>query len=156
MVAKREKLVKFMYDLACDQETKQLLLPEDDYSASHTAGQTITTFQPLSMEETRNKMLNEWNSPDSDEQSTDTSSGDDTGKESSDHAASFDEGSRNNKNYEERGVQVPSREQCTLAGGGTDIVAVAGSSKLGKGNAEEDNVADDSWGFRSVKPSVSL
>ncbi len=60
MVAK-ERTAKFMCDLTSDQETKQLLLTEADYNAACNEKAEISTLQPLSEEETRAEMLNEWN-----------------------------------------------------------------------------------------------
>lgn len=77
MVAKRDRLAKFMYDLTCDQETKQLLLTEADYSAACAIREEIATLQPLSKEETKNKLLNEWNIPVSDEEGGDEEEGGD-------------------------------------------------------------------------------
>ena len=116
MVAKKEGLAKFMYDLTCDQETKQLLLTEADYTAACVMREEINTFQPLSKEETRTKLLNQWNSSvsnDLDEtQSSYTSSSGTTEKKNSNHTGT---GTGTNKGFKETGVQVPSQERCTSA-----------------------------------------
>lgn len=61
MVAKGEKVAKFMLDLCSDQETKQLLLTEADYNAGHVRKDDISTFQTPSQQEDRAQLLNERN-----------------------------------------------------------------------------------------------
>ena len=61
IVAKEEKIAKFMCDLISDQESKQLLLTEADYNAAHVLKEEIATLQPPSEEEDRTKVLNDWN-----------------------------------------------------------------------------------------------
>ncbi len=61
MIAKGEKLAKFMCDLTADQDTKQLLLTEADYNAAGAVKEEIVTLQPPGKDEARAEILNEWN-----------------------------------------------------------------------------------------------
>lgn len=61
MSAKKEKIAKFMCDLISDQEQRNQLLTEADYSASNITEQEISRLQPPSEAHIRALMLNEWN-----------------------------------------------------------------------------------------------
>lgn len=58
MAAKKERTVRFMCDLISDQET---LLTEADYNIPSVVNEEIASLQPISREEARAQMLNEWN-----------------------------------------------------------------------------------------------
>lgn len=67
-----------MYDLISDQETGDLLLTEADYSTSSAFNNEIAQLKPLSREDDRIQVLNEWNvmdTTDSDEDSDQEANG---------------------------------------------------------------------------------
>lgn len=135
MVAKRETLAKFMYDLTCDQESKQMLLTEADYSATCAVKEEITTLQPPCEEKTRAQLLNEWNTQNSDEEvdqgdSTNVNNhlehGDGAAKESSNHTitAEGSDSSDDDSDYSDCGTstqqkteQVSSKDVCACTSG---------------------------------------
>ncbi len=61
MSTKKERIAKFMCDLISDQENRNQLLTEADYSSSITVSQEISSLQPPSGAEVRAQILNEWN-----------------------------------------------------------------------------------------------
>lgn len=119
MVAKRERLAKFMYDLTCDQETKQMLLTEADYSAACAVKEEITTLQPPCEEQTRTQLLNEWNTQSSDEEedqggfvdANNLEHGDSAQKENSSDS-SDEECDSGTPRHQETGVQVSFKDVC--------------------------------------------
>lgn len=64
-IAKKERVAKFLCDLVLDQDHKNLLLAESDYGiASHTVNEEIASLCPISKEEEKTQILNEWNAND--------------------------------------------------------------------------------------------
>ena len=176
MVAKRERLAKFMYDLFCDQENRQQLLTEADYSTARTAEEEIAKLQPLSNEETRTRLLNEWNLPYSDE--SDASSLESAeGTENSNQTIKIEgnqesgcrrrssptpqEAGRSSPTLQEAGCSSPTLQEAEVqvpSFAGTCSTTTTHHSKSLTDDGREDKCQGNSFGLsvsRKMKPSVS-